>query len=139
MKILRLWGIPIHKVLSDTEFVEKTRKGLRLSKKLVWIHVAAMLVVCVIVPMMVKIAWDLGQESSGEERRGLWLGLLAGFFFGAFIGQYVLMGLQAILVALDLYDTNRATRLLIKYHDMLQEMGVLEEEIPLQNGRIWAD
>jgi len=55
MKILKFWGIPIHKILSDTEFVEKIRKGLRISKKLVWIHIAVLLVVCVIVPKMIAI------------------------------------------------------------------------------------
>jgi hypothetical protein len=127
MKILRIWGISIDRILSDTEFVEKIRKGLRHSRKFVWIHVSVLLVVCVIVPATVGLVWQLTQDNPDETRKWIYAGLLFGFLFGAFAGQYLVTGVQAVLMALDLFDYNRASRLLIKYHDMLQQMDALDE------------
>lgn len=56
------------------------------------------------------------------------MGLLAGFIFDAVIVQYVVMAMQAIVLALDLFCLNRSTKLLIKYHDTLKDMGTLELE-----------
>lgn len=128
MKILRIWGIPICKMLSDTEFVEKTRKGLRYSKEVVWVAVAALLLVCVLVPMTLNGIWRLTRDNPNETRKWIGTGLLFGFFFGAFAGQYVLSGVHAILTAFDLFDYNRAPRLLIKYRDMLKKVGALGQD-----------
>ncbi len=123
MKILRLWGIPICKILSDTEFVEKSHKGLRLSKKLVWIHVAGLVFLTVFVPVL----WRMLGEVSKEAENWAWAGMICGLAFGIVISHYIVAAVHAILVALDLYEFNRGTRLLINYHDTLREMGVLEE------------
>ncbi len=128
MKILRIWGIPICKILSDTEFVERTRKVLRFSRKIVWIHVAVLLVICVIVPGAVGLLWQLTKDSPDQTLQLVGVGLFAGFLFGAFIGQYFWTGVNAILMALDLFDYNRAPRLLIKYHDLLKEIGALDQD-----------
>jgi len=128
MKILKIWGIPIYKMLSDTEFVERVRKGLRFSRKLVWIHVAMLFIVCVFVPMIVNMVWQITKDSPNETRLWIGAGLLFGFFFGAFIGQYLINGMHAILTALDLFDYNRAPRLLIKYHDILKEIGAMDQD-----------
>ncbi len=128
MKILKIWGIPIYKILSDTEFVEKTRKVLRFSRKFIWIHVAVLLVICVIVPAAVGLLWQLTKDSPDEARQSVVAGLIVGFIFGAFIGQYLWAGVNAILSALDLFDYNRAPRLLIEYHDLLKEMGALDDD-----------
>lgn len=128
MKILRIWGIPICKILSDTEFVERTRKVLRFSRKIVWIHVAVLLVICVIVPAAVGLLWQLTKDSPDQTLQLVGVGLFAGFLFGAFIGQYFWTGVNAILMALDLFDYNRAPRLLIKYHDLLKEIGALDQD-----------
>ena len=137
MKILKFWGIPIHKILSDTEFVEKTRKGLRLSKKLVWIHVAVLLVMCVIVPKMITIVWDVTKDSPDESKKWIGAGLIFGFIFGAIIEQCLFSGFQAILTALDLFDYNRGSRLLIKYHDMLQEIAVQQQDYEQQDEQVF--
>ncbi len=128
MRILRIRGIPIHRILSDTEFVEKIRRGLRHSRRLVWIHVAGVLAICVILPAAIGFVWQLTQDSPDEIRKWIYTGLLFGFLFGAFAGQYLVKGVQAILMALDLFDYNRASRLLIKYHDMLQQTDAPDED-----------
>ena len=128
MKIFRLWGIPIHKMLSDTEFVDKTRKWLRLSKRFVWIHVAVLIFLSVLIPWLIDLVQQMIDLLPDENRKLVWAGLLLGFIFGAVIGQYVVMAMQSIVTALDIFDTNRAPRLLIKYHDMLKDMGILEPE-----------
>ena len=123
MKILRLWGIPICKILSDTEFVEKNRKGLRLARKLLWIHVTGLVFLAVLIPML----WRMIGEVSKEAENWAWAGLICGLAFGIVISNYIGAAVHAIFVALDLYDFNRGTRLLIKYHDTLREMGAMEE------------
>lgn len=128
MKILKIWGIPIYKMLSDTEFIERVRKGLRFSRKLVWIHAAMLLIVCVFVPMMVNMVWQITKDSPNETRLWIGAGLLFGFLFGVFIGQYLINGMHAILSVLDLFDYNRAPRLLIKYHDLLKEIDVIGQD-----------
>ena len=127
MKILKLRGIPIHKILSDMEFVEQNRKALRFSKKLVWIHVAVLTVMSLFLPWLIRFLQQaIEQMPDGFEKWG-WLSLLAGFVLGILLSYYVIMAIQVIMITLDLFDFNRGTRLLIKYHDMLQEIGVLEE------------
>lgn len=128
MKILKLWGIPIHKILSDTEFVDKIRKGLRLSKKLVWIHVAVLLVLSVAVPKLIAFFWQMIEEMPDETEKMAWIGLKLGFIFGVFVAEYIIIAVQAILAALDIFDFNRGNRLLIKYHDMLQKIAVPEQD-----------
>jgi len=115
-------------MLSDTEFVDKTRKWLRLSKKFAWIHVVALILLSVFVPWLINLAHQMVELLPDEDRKLAWMGLLLGFIFGAVIGQYVVLAMQSILAALDLFDLNRSTRLLIKYHDTLEDMGILEPE-----------
>lgn len=128
MKIFRLWGIPIHKMLSDTEFVDKTRKWLNLSKKFVWIHVAVLIFLSVLIPWLIDLVQKMIDLLPDENRKLAWAGILTGFIFGAVIAQYVVMAMQSIVASLDLFDSNRSTKLLIKYHDMLKDMGILEPE-----------
>ena len=84
-------------------------------------------VICVIVPASVGLLWQLAKDSSSEAQQMVIAGLIAGFLFGAFIGQCLINGIHAILMALDLFDYNRAPRLLIKYYDKLKEIGVLDQ------------
>lgn len=127
MKILRLRGIPIHRILSDTEFVERSRKGLRLSKRLVWIHVPVLVLLFLFVPWLFGIVSQaIDQEPDGAKT---WMvaGMVLGCFLGVVVVNYVGFALHSILVALDLFDFNRGTTLLVKYHDLLHEAGILEE------------
>ena len=128
MKTIRIWGIPIHRIPSDTEFVEKIRKSLRRSRKYVWVYVLMLLVLCVIVPVSIDLAWQLTQDCSDEIQKWIYTGLLLGFLFGALGGQYVFMGVQAFLMALDLFDYNRPSRLLVQYHDRLRQMDALDKD-----------
>ena len=139
MKILRFWGIPIHKILSDDDFVERAQKHLKRSKKYVWIHIAAVLFVCVFLPKLIQLLWHIIELIPEEGRKMAWIGLMLGLMFGAFIAQYIVIAGQAILMALDLFDFNRSSKLLIKYHDMLKENGFLEEEHEEQEGQIFAE
>jgi hypothetical protein len=42
-------------------------------------------------------------------------------------------------MALDLFDSNRGNKLLIKYHDILKENGLLEGEHEEQNDKIFRE
>lgn len=138
MKILKFWGIPIHKILSDDEFVEKNKKFLRLSKKFAWFHIAVLILLSVFFPKLIHWIWQMIDEMSDEARKWALIGLILGFTFGAVIAQYILIAVQSILMSLDLFDFNRSTRLLIKYHDMLQEIGILEQDNEQEDERILA-
>lgn len=126
IRIFRLWGIPIHKILSDTEFVEKNRKWLHLNKKFIWIHFAVLIILSVLIPWLIDLVQWIIDLLPHEDQKLVWAGLMLGFIFGAVIGQYVVMAIQSIVAALDLFDLNRTPKLLIKYHDMLKDMGILE-------------
>ncbi len=139
MKILRFRGIPIHKILSDDDFVEKVRKSLKRSKKYVLIHIAALLFFCVFFPKLIQWIWQIIEFLPEEDRKMAWIGLALGFTFGMIVAQYILIATQAILMALDWFNINRSSRLLIKYHDMLKENEVLEQEYEEQDGQIFTE
>jgi len=139
MKIIRFWGIPIHKVFSDEEIIEGVRKNLKRSNKYVWIHIAALLFVCVFLPRLIQWLWQIIEFLPEEERKMVWIGLMLGLMFGMFIAQYLVIAGQSILMAIDLFDFNRSNKLLIKYHDMLKENGLLAEDNEQQDGRIFAE
>ena len=139
MKIIRFWGIPIHKILSDDDFVERAQKHLKRSKKYVWFHIAALLFVCVFLPRLIQWLWQIIEFLPEEERKMVWIGLMLGLMFGMFIAQYLVIAGQSILMAIDLFDFNRSNKLLIKYHDMLKENGLLAEDNEQQDGRIFGE
>jgi hypothetical protein len=136
MKIIRYRGIPIHKVFSDDDFVEKVKKSLKRSKKFIWIHIAVLLFVSVFTSKMIQLLCGIIEKMPDEEQKMVWLGLILGCAFGAFLAQYIVIALQSISMALDLFDSNRGNKLLIKYHDMLKENGLLKEEQEEQDGQI---
>ena len=127
MKILRLCGIPIHKILSDTEFVDKNRKALRLSKKLAWIHVSVLTVITLFLPWLIGVVQQAIEQIPDGIEKWAWLSLLLGFVLGILLSYYVITAIQVILMAFDPFDYNRGTKLLIKYHDMLREKGAIEK------------
>ncbi|MCP4262969.1 MAG: hypothetical protein GY774_36475 [Planctomycetes bacterium] len=139
MKIIRFRGIPIYKILSDDDFVERTQKYLKLSKKFAWIHFVLLLFVCFFLPWLIQILWEMVEMMSEEEKKMVWIGLMLGFTFGAFISHYILIAGQSILAALDLFDFNRGNKLLIKYHDMLKENGLLEVDQEEQDGKMFSE
>ncbi|MGD8787077.1 MAG: hypothetical protein PVJ60_06615 [Phycisphaerales bacterium] len=128
MKILRYRGIPINKVFSDDEFVEKTRKNLKRSRKFIWIHIAALSLLSIFIPKLIQVVLKLVEDIPDGYRQLAWVSIVCCSILGVVIGQYVMIALQSILMALDLYDFNRGNKLLIKYHGMLKEMGALEQD-----------
>jgi hypothetical protein len=122
MKILRYRGIPIHKIFSDDEFVERTRKSLKRSRKFIWLHIAALILLSIFIPKLIQFVWKLVEDMPDGYRQLAWADIVCCSILGAVIGQYVMIALQSILMALDLYDFNRGNKLLIKYHGMLKEM-----------------
>jgi phosphotransferase system glucose/maltose/N-acetylglucosamine-specific IIC component len=133
MKIIRFWGIPIYKVLSDDDYVEGIRKWLKHSKKLFLICVLFLLILCFLLQGLIQFILQLIEEIPDGEQKIAWMVIILGFIFGAIFSQCIIALVQGILVVLDLFDYNRANKLLIKYHDMLKENGLLEEE---QDGQI---
>lgn len=136
MKIIRFRGIPIHKILSDTEFVEKTRKKFRHRRKYFWIHIIILIILSVLIPWLIDFVHRVIEFMPDGAQKWSWLGLFIGCVFGALIGQYVVLAGQAFLAAIDFFDVNRGTKLLIQYHDTLQEIGALEQEQEQYNEQI---
>ncbi|MHC4681117.1 MAG: hypothetical protein ACYTEK_20755, partial [Planctomycetota bacterium] len=68
------------------------------------------------------------QNSPDQSRKWIYAGLLSGILTGVFLGQYLFMAVEAIMTALNGCDYGRSTELLVKYHDMLQQMDALDED-----------
>ena len=127
MKIVRLWGIPIHKIRSDAEFVERSEKALRLSRKLVWIHISVLILLALFMPLLIRTIGLTYEHMPDGAGKWVLMGLIFGLGIGTALLHYIISAIQAVGMALDVFDANRGTRLLIKYHSMLREMGALEE------------
>jgi len=128
MKTVRLLGVPIYRRLSDSESVEKTRKWLRLSRKMFWIHWGILLLLAVIVPKLISVVWWFIENMPDEAQKMMWTGLVVGIIFGTLLEKLLLSAIQTFMASLDLFDVNRSSRLLIQYHDKLKELGLLEDE-----------
>ena len=128
MKTIRVWGIPIYRILSDAEFVEKIRRGLRHSRKYVWVYIFMLAVILVVVPIFIYSTWLLIENSPDQSRKWIYAGLFSGILTGVFLGEYIFMAVQAIMAALNGCDYSRSAELLVKYHDMLQQMDALDED-----------
>jgi len=90
--------------------------------------------------------WDnvmgIIKQMTDKQRMMAWLGLMIGFSTGIFIAGYVMVAGFSILMALvslDFLNANRGSKLLIKYHDMLKENGLLEEDDKQQDGQIFTE
>jgi hypothetical protein len=142
MKILRFWGIPIHKVYSDEEIIEGVRKNLKRSKKLAWFHIAMLILLALVFPMLWNTAMFTIKQIPDEHKQMGWIGLMIGISTGIMIAQYVMIAGYCILTTLlssDFLNLNRSSKLLIKYHDMLKENGLLGEYDEQQDGQIFAE
>lgn len=95
MKILRLWGIPICKILSDTEFVDRSRTGLRCSGKLVWVYVGGLALLALFIPWFVDFVWRMIGEMPDGAEKWAWTGLVLGCIFGALLSRYIIGAVQA--------------------------------------------
>ena len=139
MKIIRFRGIPIHKIYSDDDFVERIRKNLKHRKKLLLFFVPMFILLSFLLPWLFSMLSEMIDEMpEGVQKMG-WIGLLLGFVFGVIFSQGIIAAMQGILMALDLFDYNRSSKLLIKYHDMLKESGLLEEDDEQQDGQIFTE
>jgi len=117
-------GMPVfNKELSDSEFVERIRKSLRLRRKLAWFHLALFVAMAVFVPMLVRIAWQMIDNMPSEAQKLTWVGLFLGFTFGALAGGYLATALESVVRGFNLFDCTRSERLLIKYHDALSQIA----------------
>jgi hypothetical protein len=128
MKLKRIWGIPIRRVFSDDEFVERLRKFLKHSKKLLLLYIPLLILLCYCLPDLYRMFMDMIDEMTEGEQFAVLLGMMLGTIIGMTFAQCIISMGQSILMAFDLFDYNRANKLLIKYHDMLKENGLLEEE-----------
>jgi len=90
-------------------------------------------------PKLIGFVWQMIEDMPDEAQQWAWIGLMLGFTFGAFIGQYIIIAGQAALMALDLYDFNRGNRLLITYHDMLQEIAAQQQAYEQQDGQEFSE
>ena len=142
MKIIRFWGIPIHKVFSDEEIIEGVRKNLKRSNKYVWIHIGALILLALTFPMLWDAAMFTIKQIPDKHKQMGWLGLMTGFSIGIFLAQYFMIAAYSIFTAFfssDFFKMNRINKLLVKYHDILKENGLLAEDNEQQDGRIFAE
>jgi hypothetical protein len=114
--------------MSDSEFVEKTRKWLRLSRKLFWVHWGILLLLGVIVPRLISLLWEFIKNMPDEAQKMMWTGLVLGIIFGTVVEKFLVSAVQTFMASLDLFDFNRSSRLLIQYHDKLKELGLLKDD-----------
>lgn len=108
-------------VLSDEEYVERCRRGLALYDRLHRVTrffvalaiLAAMAVMVVAVEVLANLNWP---------------GLTSGFVAGVFLGMVTgLMFHKIGVVFATILDVGRMERLLVRYHDALQEVREQQE------------
>lgn len=123
MAIKTFFGLPLYETLSDEEYVEKRRKQLRKYQKLGWLFLAIGLL------QIALLFWFWGMLSKlatnpipGHDQAGIWvgigLGILPGFIFGHFIKQ----ASESIIQGFNFSAMQRSDRLMVEYHDLLQEV-----------------
>jgi len=113
-------GIPIHRTLSDAEFVEKLRKNLRVSKRVAWIHLAVVIAFSVLIPKFFQIFSSITKDMPDDARKFAYTGLQLGLVFGLLISGYIVKAAEAIVRGFNLFGFNRESELLVKYHDVLK-------------------
>ena len=110
-------GIPIRRKLTDAQYVERIRRNLHLSRKVVWIHVLVLAAVCYFIPKFYNFLSDLIEAFPSQEQKIVWGTALVGAMFGAMFGFIVFKEVEAVLMSLAM---DRTSTLLVKYYDLLK-------------------
>ena len=119
----RFLGLPIHKTLSDGEFVERQRKHLRMSKRVAWIHLVIGIAFCVLIPKFFQFFSEFTDDMPDDARKLAYTGLQLGLICGLMISGYIVKAAEAVVRGFNLFDFNRGTELLVKYHDILKKVA----------------
>jgi hypothetical protein len=119
----KLLGITIYKKLTDAEFVEKQRKNLDLSKRFAWIYIIVVGAFCILIPKFYHLFQDLIQNLPDDAKKLAWSGFYLGIVMGLILSSFVFKAAESIIRGFNILNFNRSTRLLIKYHDLLVQMG----------------
>ena len=113
---LRIWP----KRLSDAEYIEKTRKRLRMyrwARVLCGVTGVLVVVLCI---MMVQVLWELVIDAALAPQQGILMGALAlSVFFGFSVGW---MAYTAVHGFLSLAIETRRDRLLVECWDLLHKL-----------------
>ncbi len=102
----RFPGIPIHKSLSDGEFVERQCKHLRMSKRVAWIHLAVVIAFCVLIPKFFKLFSEFTDNMPDDARKLAYTGLQLGLIFGLMISGYIVKAAEAVVRGFNLFNFN---------------------------------
>jgi hypothetical protein len=119
MRALRLPSVRICRPVSDSEFVERTRRGLDRPKICAWLCLVGLVMA---VPCFLYFLWLLarGVERLPDEIQNLgWAAVSAGFFFGGCLGPFMAGALMMVLQGFGLLGFGRSERLLVKYYDIV--------------------
>ena len=114
-----VFGIKIGEKTSDAEFVEKQRKMLVMSRKYAWLGLFFVVAMCIGIPKFYALVRVILPTQSGDAQKyGSW-GFLLGFTFAFILLQALEGAVKYVMFGFNIANANRATLLLIKYHDIL--------------------
>ncbi len=122
MGTMRFPAVAIYRPLSEHEYVERTRKRLHSRKTFAWFNLIWLVMA---VPCFLYFLWPFvrAMERLPNEIQDLgWAAVLAGFLFGAWVGPLMMAALMGVLDGFGLLGFGRSDRLLVKYHDALQQL-----------------
>ena len=121
-------GMPILRKITDDDLVELTRRNLKWYRRMVWVHLAIVVALAFLAPMVYDLVSDFMRIIPDEDmRRQAWSGFVLGAVLGTMLAAYGGYAFQAMAMGLEFSQINRSHRLLIKYDDMLKH--VAEESV----------
>jgi hypothetical protein len=127
MKSVRFPSFRACRSLSDTEFVEKTRKRLQSRRWFAWFGLVWLMLA---VPSFLYLLWPLAQwvQHLPDEMQNLgWAAVCAGFLFGGWVGPFMMVALLMVLQGFAPSSFGRSERLLVEYYDALQRFQSRED------------
>jgi hypothetical protein len=136
MRALRLPSIRIYRPVSDSEFVERTRRKLDRPRVYAW---PCLVCLVMAIPCFLYFLWLLarGVERLPDEIQNLgWAAVAAGFFFGGCLGPFMMGTLMMVLQGFGLLGFGRSEQLLVRYYDLVhrsespKDTGIRESESP---------
>jgi len=119
----KITDILFRKNLSEIDFIEKRRKYLRTCKKMKWFHIAIVIGYFFLLFLFIETipGWkNLLPEGS---QKNIWIGLGIGLGLGYIASWMLINSLTSIMHAFNLFNFNRDTELMIKYHELLKQIA----------------
>ena len=123
----KIIDILFRKNLSEIDFIEKRRKYLRTCKKMKWFHIIIVIGSFFLLFLFIETipGWkNLLPEGS---QKYIWLGLGLGLSLGFIASWLLINSVTSLMHAFNLFNYNRDTELMIKYHELLKQIAENKE------------